>query len=203
MQTPAYRRSQFTRTNYFAIIVMFMLAAFAVAGPFFSSRAKSKTPAAKGGRGHVAGKSRTNPGSRSLLTFGLPVQETIATFASDCTTPKSTFTLGETVCAITDNVDLNFPGGRWVHWLASRLEAFAYGSNTTTLITANPQQFTFVPDTTGTWKATIAETGDISQTPAVFTVNANPAIATYDGTTCTILQDNFTVGNTVLRESEQ
>src|SRR6185503_4268491 len=96
--------------------------------------------------------------------------ETIDTFASDCSTPKSSFTLGETVCAKTDSVDLNFPGGRWVHWLRSDL-SIASGSSTTTLITQNPQFFSFVPDQTGSWKVTIAETGDISQTPAVFTVS--------------------------------
>src|SRR6185369_9886073 len=123
-------------------------------------------------------------------------QETIATFASDCTTPQTSFVLGETVCAKTDDVDLNFPGGRWVHWLRPDL-SIAHGGSGVTDITTNPQTFTFVPDTTGAWKVTIAETGDISQTPAVFTVNANPTIATYDGTTCTSLQDNFELGDTV------
>lgn len=124
------------------------------------------------------------------------MQETIETFASDCTTPKAAFVLGETVCAKTDGVDLNFPGGRWVHWLRQDL-SIAFGGSGVTDITTNPQTFTFVPDTTGTWKVTIAETGDISQTPAVFTVSANPAIATYDGATCTSLQDNFSIGDTV------
>jgi uncharacterized repeat protein (TIGR01451 family) len=124
------------------------------------------------------------------------VQETIATFAADCTTPKSSFLLGETVCAQTDNVDLNFPGGRWVHWLRQDL-SIAHGSSTTTLITQNPQTFAFVPDQTGTWKVTIAETGDISQTPAVFTVNLAPeSIATYEST-CNFALDHFSTGDTV------
>jgi len=131
----------------------------------------------------------------SYLPFTL-FQETIATFAADCTTPKSSFVLGETVCAQTDNVDLAFPGGRWVNWLRPDL-SIAHGGSGVTKITINPQTFTFVPDTTGTWKVTIAETGDISQTPAVFTVNANPTIATYDGGTCTSLQDSFEIGDTV------
>ena len=84
-----------------------------------------------------------------LLAFNSsPVfQETITTFASDCTTPKSSFTLGETVCAKTDNVDLNFPGGRWVHWLRSD-NSIAAGSSITTLIISNPQFFSFAPDQT-------------------------------------------------------
>ncbi|HEX6715462.1 MAG TPA: DUF11 domain-containing protein, partial [Pyrinomonadaceae bacterium] len=124
------------------------------------------------------------------------LQETMTTFAADCATPKSSFFLGETVCAKTDNVDLNYPGGRWVHWLRSDL-SIAHGSSTTTLITQNPQFFAFVPDQTGTWKVTIAETNDISQTPAVFTVSLAPeSVATYDST-CALAQDHFNTGDTV------
>ena len=133
-----------------------------------------------------------------LLAFNSsPVfQETITTFASDCTTPKSSFTLGETVCAKTDNVDLNFPGGRWVHWLRSD-NSIAAGSSITTLIISNPQFFSFAPDQTGSWKVTIAETGDISQTPAVFTVSlAADSINTYEST-CNFAQNNFSTGDTV------
>jgi uncharacterized repeat protein (TIGR01451 family) len=130
-----------------------------------------------------------------------PVQETIATFAADCTTPKSSFLLGETVCAQTDNVDLNFPGGRWVHWLRQDL-SIAHGSSTTTLITQNPQTFVFIPDQTGTWKVTIAETGDISQTPAVFTVSLAPeSIATYEGG-CSFAKDHFNTGDTVCAKAD-
>ncbi len=133
----------------------------------------------------------------SALHVTSPVLETIETFAADCTTPKTAFFLGETVCAKTDSVDLNFPGGRWVHWLRQD-NSIASGSSTTTLITANPQFFSFSPDQVGSWKVTIAETGDISQTPAVFTVSLAPeSIATYEST-CNLAQDNFTlVGGTV------
>src|ERR1051325_2934282 len=65
-------------------------------------------------------------GHSSMNTPLMPFQETIATFAADCTTPQSSFVLGETVCAKTDSVDLNFPGGRWVHWLRSDL-SIAFG----------------------------------------------------------------------------
>jgi uncharacterized repeat protein (TIGR01451 family) len=137
----------------------------------------------------------------ALLPLSPPVQETIETFAGDCTTPKSSFFLGETVCAKTDDVDLGFAGGRWVHWLRPDL-SIAYGSNTTTLITVNPQFFSFVPDQTGTWKVTIAETGDISQTPAIFTVSlAAESIATYEST-CSFAQNNFAVGATVCAKAD-
>lgn len=123
--------------------------------------------------------------------------ETIETFAADCTTSKSAFTLGETVCAKTDGVDLNYPGGRWVHWLRQNL-SIAYGGSSTTLIINNPQTFTFVPDQLGTWKVTIAETGDISQTPAVFTVNEpeGDSVAIYQSD-CTTPATSFNLGETV------
>ena len=130
----------------------------------------------------------------SLLPFSA-VAESIDTFAADCTTPKTSFVLGETVCAITDGVDLNYPGGRWVHWLRQDL-SIAYGGSGTTLITTNPQTFTFTPDQLGTWKVTIAETGDDSQTPAVFTVTAAPEyIYTYEST-CSFAQDAFSLSPT-------
>jgi len=132
----------------------------------------------------------------NLAALHLPMMaESIATFASDCTTPKSSFVLGETVCAQTDNVDLNFPGGRWVHWLRPDL-SIAFGGSGVTDITQNPQTFTFVPDVTGTWKVTIAETGDISQTPAVFTVSAPPPLATYQSD-CVTPKSSFSLGDTV------
>ena len=49
------------------------------------------------------------PGGRyfnMLLPQGPPAGETIATFAEDCTTPKSDFNFGETVCAVIANAPL-------------------------------------------------------------------------------------------------
>ncbi len=49
------------------------------------------------------------PGGRFLsllLPQGPPAGETIATFAEDCTTPKSDFNFGETVCAVVSNAPL-------------------------------------------------------------------------------------------------
>ena len=138
---------------------------------------------------------------RMLLPFLPPVPETIETFAGDCLTPKSSFFLGETVCAKTDEVDLGFAGGRWVHWIRQDL-SIAYGGSGTTLITTNPQFFSFVPDQTGSWKVTIAETGDDSQTPAVFTVSlASESIATYEAT-CSLAQNNFAVNATVCAKAD-
>jgi uncharacterized repeat protein (TIGR01451 family) len=49
------------------------------------------------------------PGGRffnMLLPQGPPAGESIATFAEDCTTPKSDFNFGETVCAVVSNAPL-------------------------------------------------------------------------------------------------
>jgi uncharacterized repeat protein (TIGR01451 family) len=132
--------------------------------------------------------SKATDSSSVLLHPPVPpmTPETIATFAADCTTPKATFTIGETVCAITDNVDLNFPEpGRWVDWiLTGTSNTIVSGSRTTTRITTNPQSFTYIPTATGVYKVEITEDfdgQDNPQTPAVFTVVNEPApvLATY------------------------
>jgi hypothetical protein len=178
-----------------------LLALIALIGiPLFSSPSASSAtedPRIKSDQGAASNSNSIlgnflNAGKRRARLPFLPPTETIETFAADCTTPKSAFFLGETVCAKTNDVDLGFPGGRWVHWLRQDL-SIAHGSNTTTLITTNPQLFAFVPDQVGTWKVTIAETGDPSQTPAVFTVSQAPeSIATYEAS-CNLAQDNFTL----------
>ena len=196
---PSGKRFPKLRARFIRIFIAVAVLGVVALGSFYSPRTAStsvvKAPAES-----------VNPinqlvALRSSYNSLLPFQETIATFAADCTTPKSSFLLGETVCAQTDGVDLNFPGGRWVHWLRQDL-SIASGSSTTTLITQNPQTFAFTPDQTGTWKVTIAETGDISQTPAVFTVSLAPeSIATYDST-CSFAQDGFNTGDTVCAKAD-
>jgi len=167
-----------------------------------SPRLVSNTPpAAKtSGAGHFlsTGKSLALPSSPQA-------GETITTFAADCTTPKTTFTLGETVCAITNSVDLNWPLGRWVDWfyLETNPYTIEHGSRTTTLITGNPQTFSYAPTQVGSYKVEITQDdgngGDDPQTPAVITVTA-PAqtapIATY-ASGCTTPKSSFNLGETV------
>lgn len=205
MKTPSGRLFIIRRFNLLTLIAVFVLAVAALAIPLNSVSSSS----AGQGKSSVESKRGGTPTAHSrfgswplislptIAALRSPVVETIETFAADCTTPKITFNLGETVCAKTDGVDLNYPGGRWVHWLRPD-NSIAHGSSTTTLITTNPQFFTFTPDQDGVWKVTIAETGDDSQTPAVFTVTVGAdSIATYEST-CNLAQDNFVlVGGTV------
>ena len=198
-----FKPGLFTRSAAKAIRARFLLAVAVIGlltlgslslAPHVSSKSinHQKQPA----KASVAAGGSNQLFRNNLSALHLPLfAESIATFAADCTTPKSSFVLGETVCAQTNGVDLNFPGGRWVHWLRPDL-SIAFGGSGVTDITQNPQTFTFVPDVTGTWKVTIAETGDISQTPAVFTVAAPAPLATYQSD-CATPKSSFVLGDTV------
>lgn len=199
------------RLNSLVLVGVFLVAVTVLVVPFYSAQSSSapapgsSQPLAPVGAPAKLGQINTLLASTSAALapssiLPLPVpgsfQETIETFAADCMTPRTSFVIGETVCAKTDNVDLNYPGGRWVHWLRPDL-SIAHGGNGTTTITTNPQTFTYAPDTVGTWKATIAEQGDDSQTPAVFTVTELPTLATYALPGCTDPKTNFVVGDDV------
>jgi len=203
MQAPTFRRTRYMRPKFFALFFALMVMGLAVAAELYPTRSESKAVArVKAGKTEM----RTlNPSRHSRWSparmFGMPVTETIATFAADCTTPRSTFYAGETVCAQTDNVDLNWPGGRWVDWiLTGTTNTIVSGSRTTTLITQNPQTFTYAATATGTYKAEITQDdgngGDNPQTPAIFTVIDAPPIAIYNGA-CTMAEDTFVLGQTV------
>jgi uncharacterized repeat protein (TIGR01451 family) len=179
-----FRAIHFVRLGVFIALVGLLTV------PLFSASSASSSR-----KGTGLGSLNSNSGNVSSPMFS----ETIQTFAADCVTPKNAFAVGETVCAKTDGVDLQFSGGRWVNWLRQDL-SLAYGGNGFTNITINPQTFTFAPDAAGTWKVTIAEQGDISQTPAVFTVSS-PPLATYDST-CASPQSSFSLGDTVCAKVE-
>jgi len=135
---------------------------------------------------------------RRPFAFLLPsLAESIETFASDCTTPKTAFSLGETVCAKTDGVNLTET--RFVNWiLLGSPNTVVYGGEGVTDITTNPQTFTYIPTDQGSYKVSIAIPGDISQTPAVFTVGppASTVISTY-AADCTTPKISFSLGETV------
>jgi hypothetical protein len=124
--------------------------------------------------------------------------ETIDTFGADCTTPKSTFYLGETVCAKTDGVAGTPTSGEFVNWILTNPTPVTVvsGGQGQTDITTNTQTFTFTPTQTGAYKASIAIPGDISQTPAGFTVVPAPPFATYTGN-CAMATDSFSLGDTI------
>ncbi len=122
--------------------------------------------------------------------------ETVELFAADCTTPKTAFSLGETVCAKTNGVDVTTnPGNYYMNWVDSSLNQTNAGT-----ITQNPQFFLFVPPTAGGWKATIGRVSpadsSIIGTPPLFTVSNTPGISTYTPD-CLTPKASFVLGNTV------
>jgi hypothetical protein len=128
----------------------------------------------------------------ALLPLSPALAETINIFAADCTTPKTEFFLGETVCAKTDGVAET---DRFVNWCVS-CPTIDYGGPTTTAITTNPQNFLYTPAVTGSWKATIADPSDSSILPNYFNVNPVPPLATY-GADCMTPKSTFNLGDTV------
>src|SRR5437899_9029885 len=113
-----------TRLNHIIVFGVFMVLAVVVAVPFSAVRSSS-LPTSVTSRSSISfgaptsnlvgSPNASSPTFRSLLPRPLPSPETVTIFAADCVTPKTTFKLGETVCAQTDNVTEN---DRWVNWLS-------------------------------------------------------------------------------------
>jgi len=204
--TPKYG---FTRINPILLIGVFIIAVAVLAVPIYSvhssslpiGASKASVPSGPPAKVSQIGSLSANSiihGSwsstiDSLLPVPLPSPETVEILAADCETPKTEFFLGETVCAKTDNVT---ESDRWVNWLSPPDSHVAHGGPTETLITQNPQTFTYTPTVTGGWKATIADPLDSSIVPAYFNVNSVPPIATY-ASNCQTPKSTFNLGETV------
>ena len=121
--------------------------------------------------------------------------ESVTLYAADCSTPKTGFVVGETVCAKTDGVDLTTPGNYYMNWIDSQLNITGGGT-----ITQNPQYFLFSPPTAGTYKATIGSVtpadSSIVGNPPLFTVTGGVGLGTY-ASDCTTPQTSFNLGQTV------
>jgi len=128
----------------------------------------------------------------SLLPIPESSPETIQTFASDCTTPKSTFVLGETVCAETVFVSET---DRFVNWFGPSGHAFG-GPGQTDITTNQPQDFLYTPTITGAWSVAIADSSNSSIVSTNFTVVAPGPIVTYKAG-CLISSDAFILGEIV------
>src|SRR2546429_500955 len=197
------------RPQSLVLIGVFMLVAAAVAVPLYSVRSSSLPHGSASIIGprssQIASHSELesmvrgsrSPFARSILPVPQSSPEEISTFASDCTTSKSSFILGETVCAKTVFVTET---DRFVNWIDPNSN-IAYGGPTTTPITNNTaQDFRYTPTIVGAWKVTIADPSDSSIVPANFTVVPPPPLATYDST-CTISRTTFLLGETVCAKS--
>ncbi len=184
--------------NVVVLIVSLVIVAAAVAGPSYLVRSSSLAAlvgkTAKSGEKPVRTGALRSLGVPKLAPSFLPATETIATFASDCVTPRTDFILGETVCAITNGVTET---NRFVNWCVNCPTIDHGGVGVTDITTSGSQSFLYTPTVTGGWKATIADPSDSSIIPTVFTVAAQTApIATY-ASDCVTPKTRFILGETV------
>jgi uncharacterized repeat protein (TIGR01451 family) len=177
------------------MLLVFAVAVFAVPVISVNSRSVSlkapdigRTPTAPQ---NIAHQKNWILNSASMALAG----ETVELFAADCSTPKTVFNLGETVCAKTNGVDLTVPANHYMNWIDSQLNQTNGGT-----ITQNPQFFLFVPPTIDTWKATIGRVtpadSSIIGNPPLFDVVDRPGISTFLPT-CTTPKTEFVLGETV------
>jgi uncharacterized repeat protein (TIGR01451 family) len=191
---------RFLSRNYFSILIcVSLLVVAAFASPFYSVRSSSAIipPQPRANTSQTSIQAAKFVKAAGWSTTSAVFSETIELFAADCSTPKLSFSLGETVCAKTDGVDVTTnPGNYYMNWIDSQLNQTNGGT-----ITQNPQFFLFVPPTAGTWKATIGRVSpadsSIIGNPPIFTVSANlPGVSTFTPD-CVTAKTTFTLGETV------
>ena len=85
----------------------------------------------------------------ALFPQGPFIPESIATFESDCTTPKETFAVGDTVCAKAVGTELR-PGR--IYWVNSQGAAVEIDS----FVPASPTA-TWIVSSTGSWKVYLSD----------------------------------------------
>ena len=197
MNTPA-RRRLISRFNYLLLFAFCLIAVVGLALPAVHSSSLTSSQSSVGtntradffGATRAAGYVKRASAIAPFLTG-----ETVEVFAADCITPRATFSVGETVCAKSDGVDLTVPGNHYMNWIDSQLNQTNGGT-----ITQNPQYFLFVASTPDTYKATIGRLtpadSSIVGNPPVFSASAGLAIATY-AADCATPKTSFILGDTV------
>lgn len=200
MKPPAGRRPMIFRL--FSVFIGLILSAAVLAVSSHSVGSNSLTPTSKQ---KISADNLKTPGTttKSLRFSGwmwtpsfAPVAgETVEILAADCTTAKTEFALGETVCAKTDGIDLTVPNNHYMNWIDSQLNQTNGGT-----ITQNPQYFLFVPPTLDTWKASVGRVtpadSSIIGNPPLFTVSAGAAMSTF-AADCLTPKTTFVLGETV------
>ncbi len=188
MKTGIATQRFLTRLNSFILVGVFIVLAAVVAVPFYSARSSS-LPGAKAlasTTGTTASMATSNPRVapwpsifNPLLPAPQPSAEGIATYlASDCSTPKSDFDLGETVCAKASGVPPTlFP------WQVAWLNTAGLILQTAAASTDDATQFYFTlpmtPSSVGTWRVNLLRANGAVRQSAPFSVH-NPALANAD-----------------------
>ena len=116
-----------------------------------------------------------------LIQSLTPIPEAIGTFAADCTTPKTDFTKGDTVCVkVTGTVNSVFPLSRKVYWIdpdGAVIQKDTISSTTNTVTRA--------VNTRGVWRAYLVSGNDATlRMPLRFNVsdpqNASADLAVFE-----------------------
>lgn len=188
------------------LVGVLIIVAAAMVGPIYSVRSSSvrraMAPTVGLETNRTSSSTVSSSGSHKSGSFAFqpfllapPAPETVVTFASDCTTPKTDFDLGETVCAQISGAPLGSPdrAAARIGWV-SPYGSLAQGADITTdpqngtyLIPTTPTQtFTdsggsvVVVDNRGTWRISTFSTADGSlRSSAFFTVH-DPATPNAD-----------------------
>mgnify|MGYP003579739215 CR=1 FL=1 len=126
------------------------------------------------------------PGSRFfslLLPQGPPAGESIATFAEDCTTPKTDFNFGETVCAVVSNAPLGANERlAWGHtdgFLARETMLTSVTQNDSLLLASTSTFGGLTRSNSGTWVISSIDTDGAPVATTKFTIH-DPAVLTAD-----------------------
>jgi uncharacterized repeat protein (TIGR01451 family) len=156
-----------------------------------SLKKDGKLPGANTSRGKTATKAKRSMNLKlpvtSVSSSLLPqanLAETVATYAADCTTPKTVFHLGETVCAKTTGVTPVSPAQRSLTWsnplvVVQRTDLENSADDTFTIPTSETSVIdSLVIDNRGTWRVNLVPAGrSVVRASAFFTVQdpQNPA----------------------------
>ena len=126
------------------------------------------------------------PGGRFfnlLLPQGPPAGESVATFAEDCTTPKSDFDFGETVCVVVSNAPLGANERLvWGHtdgFLARETMITNASQNDSLLLTPTSILGGVTVNNSGTWVVSSVDTEGAPVATTKFTIH-DPEVLTAD-----------------------
>ncbi|HEX5705403.1 MAG TPA: PxKF domain-containing protein [Pyrinomonadaceae bacterium] len=182
------------RPNFALLIGTFLLAVTAFALPLYSVGSASVSRATEGLRKVTGTEASVVAGRRANLPLPAPTTspEIIQTYDAECANPKTTFVLGEVVCAKVSFVTEN---NRFVNWLQPPGSTVAFSSPT--IPDNQTHNYLYTPTVTGGWKATIADPSDSSIIPTEFEViDAGVTLATY-ASNCTTAKSSFNLGEGV------
>lgn len=184
------RQRHLMRLRFVFLISVFILAVTVLAVPFYSVRSNSVPAGSSSAKENQANLPRAAAlvpwAAKFALPLPMPVSspEAIYTFASDCTTPKTDWNLGETVCAKANGVPVSlFP------WRVLLIDPAGFVRESQDAIADDNATYTFtlpssptttvngqIVDNRGSWRVELVRSNGARRQTAVITVHepANP-----------------------------